>query len=114
MVVCIQPGDHRVNNSIDIVIIGGIVLHHYSRFQPRSLWGSCCSIVGFLCVVVVFPIVLFRFTADDYPLWYLQTFLKNISFSCSFTSLNLSRRNTCNLKLLVRETTKLLSTSFPG
>jgi hypothetical protein len=89
MVVCIQPGDHRVNNSIDIVIIGGIVLHHYSRFQPRSLWGSCCSIVGFLCVVDVFPIVLFRFTANDYPLWYLQTFLKNISFSCSFTSLNL-------------------------
>ena len=83
MVVCIQPGDHRVNNSIDIVIIGRIV------FQPRSLWGSCCSIVDFLCVVDVSPIVLFRFTANDYPLWYLQTFLKNISFSCSFTSLNL-------------------------
>ena len=94
MVVCIQPGDRRVNNNIDIVIIGGIVLHHYSRFQRRSLCGSCCSIVGFLCVVDVFSIVLFRFTANDYPLplspfGIFKLFLRILSFSCSFTFLNL-------------------------
>ena len=62
------------------------------EFIPGFQWGSCSSIFIFLCGVlqiVVCPFVLFsfihcvvcRYTAFDYTLWYLQTFLKQIIIS---------------------------------